>query len=75
MTEIRFDAAQWIKNRFLQLGFIDVEFDSFMCHSVWNGIDTTTLQVNVVATLQGNERPDEIYITGGHYDSYCYGDP
>jgi len=75
MTENRFDAAQWIKNRFLQLGFIDVEFDSFMCHSVWNGIDTTTLQVNVVATLQGNERPDEIYITGGHYDSYCYGDP
>jgi hypothetical protein len=75
LTENRFAAAEWIENKFLQLGFINVEFDSFMCHTVFDGIDTTTIQVNVVATLQGNERPDEIYIIGGHYDSYCYGDP
>jgi hypothetical protein len=75
MTENRFDAAQWIKDKFLQIGFNSVEFDSFMCHTVWQGIDTTTIQVNVVATIQGTKRPNEIYIIGGHYDSYCYGNP
>ncbi|NNG26279.1 MAG: M20/M25/M40 family metallo-hydrolase, partial [Ignavibacteriaceae bacterium] len=75
MTENRFDAADWIKDKFIQIGFNDVKYDTFMCHTNWQGIDTTTIQVNVVATLQGTIRPDEIFIMGGHYDSYCYGDP
>ena len=75
MTNNRFDAAQWIKERFIQIGFTEVKFDSFMCHTIWQGIDTTTLQINVLATIEGVERPGEVYIIGGHYDSYCYDDP
>jgi hypothetical protein len=38
-------------------------------------VDTTTLQVNIIATIPGTTRPDEIYIIGGHYDSFAYGSP
>jgi len=38
-------------------------------------VDTTTLQVNIIATIPGTTRPDEVYIIGGHYDSFAYGSP
>lgn len=70
----RFDVASWLVNRFTSLGFTDVELDSFMCTTSYGG-GSTTLQVNVVATLPGTTRADEVYIIGGHYDSYAYGSP
>lgn len=74
LNDNRFDVADWLVNRFTSLGLTDVEFDSFMCTTSYGG-GSTTLQVNVVATLPGTTRADEVYIIGGHYDSYAYGSP
>jgi hypothetical protein len=74
LNENRFDVVDWLVNRFTSLGFTDVERDSFMCTTSYGG-GSTTLQVNVVATLPGTTRADEVYIIGGHYDSYAYGSP
>lgn len=68
-NENRFQIVDWLKNEFLNIGFTDVELDSFMCATSWNG-DIPVLQINVIATLTGNERPDDIYLIGGHYDSF-----
>jgi hypothetical protein len=68
----RFQIADWLHDRFISLGFTDVERDSFMCTTNYGGT-ATTLQINIVATLPGTTRPDEIYIIGGHYDSFAYG--
>lgn len=73
----RFEIANWIKGEFESMGFEDVKLDSFYNHANIRlpleslTTDTTTLQVNVVATLPGYETPDDIYIIGGHYDSFC----
>ena len=76
LGENRFQVAGWIKSQFEGMGFTNVELDSFDCHTTIDlpprgtHIDTVTTQVNVVATLPGSEKPDEIYIICGHYDSY-----
>ncbi len=70
----RFSVADWIENRFYEIGIADVERDSFMCHTSYSA-DTTTLQINVIATIPGTTRPNEVYIIGGHYDSFAYGSP
>lgn len=71
----RFEVADWIKSKFIGFGFSDVVIDSFESHTRFP-IDTTTLQMNVVATIPGSERPDDIYIIGAHYDSWVtIGDP
>ncbi|NNG27116.1 MAG: M20/M25/M40 family metallo-hydrolase, partial [Ignavibacteriaceae bacterium] len=75
MAPNRFSIADWIENRFYEIGITDVERDSFMCHTSGFGYDTTTLQVNIIATISGTTRPDEVYIIGGHYDSYASGSP
>ena len=66
----RFEIANWIKDEFTRFGFSDVVLDSFETLI----FDTTTLQINVIATINGSKRPDDIYIVGGHYDAitiYC----
>ena len=76
LSEKRFEAAHWIKKRFEQMGFESVELDSFECKTrigqpYFNRlIDTTTLQVNIIATLPGKVNPDQIAIICGHYDSF-----
>lgn len=70
----RFLVADWLVQRFESFGFTNIERDSFMCTSNFGGT-TTTLQVNVIATVEGTSRPEEVYIIGGHYDSYAYGNP
>lgn len=73
----RFEAAAYIKGEFESMGFTDVKLDSFQCRTTIGSpyfnrtIDTTTTQVNVVATLQGSITPGQIYIICGHYDSFC----
>lgn len=73
----RFEVANWIKSEFLNMGFENVVLDTFVMnttaipHPRFGTIpDTTTLQVNVVATLRGTETPERIFIIGGHYDSF-----
>jgi hypothetical protein len=74
LTPNRFDAANWVENRFHEIGITDVGRDSFMCHTTYM-IDTTTLQINIVGTVTGTTRPEEVYIVGGHYDCFAYGNP
>ena len=77
LTDKRFEAAEYLKNKFESMGFTDVKLDSFYCHTTigrryfQRDIDTTTLQVNVVATLPGIVNSDAEYIICGHYDSFC----
>ena len=68
----RFQIADWLYDRFASFGFTEIERDSFMCTTNY-GSTATTLQVNIIATLPGTLRPDEVYIIGGHYDSFAYG--
>jgi hypothetical protein len=74
LNENRYEIADWLYDKFTSLGFNDVERDTFMCTTSFGG-GSTTLQTNIVATLQGSSRPDEVYIIGGHYDSFAYGSP
>jgi hypothetical protein len=66
--------ANWIADRFRSYGYTDVKLDSFLNYVNWQGgnIDTTW-QYNVVCTMTGSGAPDEVYIVGGHYDSFCAG--
>jgi hypothetical protein len=66
-AENRDSVAGWIKSQFLRFGFTDVQLDSFQYQGTW--------QKNVVATLTGSLLPDNIYVFGGHHDSYSSGDP
>ncbi len=81
MAPNRFEIANWIKGEFESFGFVDVKLDTFEISTQrWSHpitgrrIDTTITQVNVVATLPGSENPEDIYIIGGHYDSYTDND-
>ncbi|KUG25628.1 hypothetical protein ASZ90_004548 [hydrocarbon metagenome] len=73
--ENRKDIANWLKDQFTAMGYEQVELDSFLVITRWND-NVPVMQYNVVATLTGTTRPDDIYIIGGHYDSYNQtGDP
>ena len=67
LANTRDAVAQWIKNKFLQMGYTDVVIDSFQYQGTW--------QKNVVATLPGIYEPQIYNIVGGHHDSYSSGDP
>ncbi len=66
-AENRKEVSLWIMNQFKRMGFTDVVLDSFQYQNTW--------QYNVVATLKGNVNEDQIYIVGGHHDSYSSGNP
>ncbi len=59
--------AAWIRDRFLQFGIADVQFQEFY---ILGG----TLQYNVVATIPGTENPESYVLMGAHYDSILNGD-
>ncbi|TRZ75356.1 MAG: M20/M25/M40 family metallo-hydrolase, partial [Bacteroidetes bacterium] len=69
----RKEIAEWLLQRFRSYGYTEVQLklDSFTIVSqgapVW--------QYNVVCTLLGTSATSEEYHIGGHYDSYCSGDP
>ena len=69
------EVATWLMNRFLSYGYTDVKLDSF--YNIVNSYPyyDTTWQYNVVCTLSGSSAPGEIYVIGGHYDSYSDPDP
>jgi len=67
-----------IKNKFIRLGYPDTKLDSFNVTVTFNGLEYTTTQYNVIATLIGNTYPDSICVLGAHYDnriSSASGDP
>ncbi|MBK9097719.1 MAG: M20/M25/M40 family metallo-hydrolase [bacterium] len=67
LADTRDAVAEWIKNRFLEIGMTDVVIDSFQYQGTW--------QKNVVATLPGIYEPQVYNIVGGHHDSYSSGNP
>jgi len=72
----RRDIAVKIKNRFVTLGYINAELDSFMISKNYNGVLYQVWQYNVIATLQGSGSSDSVSILGGHYDNNLMsGDP
>lgn len=70
------DVAMWIKNKFISYGYTSVELDSFLVSGYeWpsgSGNYYTRWQYNVIATINGNENPEEILISGAHYDSFAF---
>ncbi len=66
-ADTRDAVAEWIKNRFLEIGITDVIIDSFQFQGTW--------QKNVVATLPGIYEPQVYNVVGGHQDSYSSGNP
>ncbi|PLX10922.1 MAG: hypothetical protein C0597_15920 [Marinilabiliales bacterium] len=71
----RLKIALWLGSKFNSLGIDSVRIDTFETHTVHSnlGIDTTTKQYNVVATIPGITKRKIIIC--GHYDSFAYGDP
>ncbi len=60
-------AGQWIYDQFIDMGYTDVEFDSFSW--IPYVVDTTIVSRNIIATKPGNSGSDSLIILGGHYDS------
>lgn len=52
--------VEWIKQKYLAMGFTDVVVDSFLYSDIWHK--------NIIATLPGKNK-NEICLIGGHYDS------
>lgn len=69
LADNRRDVAIWIMNKFIDLGYPDTYLDSFPFNRTYQGVNYETWQYNVVSTLTGHSRPDEIYILGGHHDA------
>ncbi len=59
--------SSWIYHQFKRMGYDDVQFDTFYYAG--------TLQRNVVATLYGSVNPSQVYVIGGHHDSYSSVNP
>ncbi|MCB1555499.1 MAG: M28 family peptidase [Xanthomonadales bacterium] len=55
------NARDWIQGQFAGMSGMSVALDPFV-------LSGTTIH-NVIATLPGTTRPDEIYVVGGHYDA------
>jgi len=72
IAENRREVANWIMERFKSYGITDVELDSFQCYTSFNhsglSIDTTTLQYNVIAKIEGAIYPDHSIVFTAHYD-------
>lgn len=76
MLDSRREIAEWLAGQFTSYGMTDVRLDSFLCYINWGQVYVDTLwQYNVIARLEGASAPDEIYVVGGHYDSYSGADP
>lgn len=58
-------SSNYLKNHFHSLGFDTVYFHHWQSGSI----------PNVVAVKYGKQFPDEIYLVGGHYDTYTNGAP
>lgn len=65
------EVAMHIYEKYVSFGYPETEVDSFQVEYIGD----TTWCYNIIATLEGSINPDEVNIIGGHWDSYCNGDP
>ena len=76
MNDNNKEIATSLMNKFRSYGYTDVKLDSFyLVIQNWGGFSDSAWQYNVVCTLTGSSAPSEIYVVGGHWDSYCSPDP
>ena len=76
MNDNNKEIATSLMNKFRSYGYTDVRLDSFyLVIQNWGGFSDSAWQYNVVCTLTGSSAPSEIYVAGGHWDSYCSPDP
>ncbi len=59
--------AEWIKKKFLSMGYTDVKYDSFYQGGIWNK--------NVIATLPAPNASNYEVVVGGHHDATTMRDP
>lgn len=67
LADNRDSVSSWIYHQFKRMGYENVEYDTFY----YAGI----VHRNVVATLYGSVNPSQVYVIGGHHDSYSSGNP
>lgn len=80
LAENHRDVAEWIKRKYVSMGYTNACLDSFQCITQWppnTGPIDTSWQYNVFAALEGFDNPDIEVLIGGHYDAIVYsgGDP
>jgi hypothetical protein len=76
MNDNKKEIATSLVNKFLSYGYTDVKLDSFyLIIYNWGGYSDSSWQYNIVCTQTGSSAPEEIYVVGGHWDSYCSPDP
>lgn len=76
LSDNRKQIAVDIKNKFVQLGYLNTRIDSFYLSAEWNGANYDTWQYNVIARMDGSSDPSKIYVLGAHYDCVVdEGDP
>lgn len=75
LADNRKDIATWLMQKFISYGYTNVKLDSFINIVNQNPYHDTTMQYNVVCTIPGSSAPNEIYVIGGHYDSFSQPDP
>lgn len=68
LAENRKEVAEWIQNKFIAFGYPDTYLDSFLMINTYQGVAYETWQYNVISSMTGHTRPDEVYILGAHYD-------
>lgn len=69
LAENRKEVAEWIKGRFMDMGYQQARLDSFPFNTYYQGNYYQTMQYNVVVTYEGHQNPDSVLILGAHYDS------
>jgi len=73
LSSNRKQIATELKNKFVQLGYVNSRIDSFFLSSKGDyGQAYETWQYNVIARLEGSLNIGKVYVIGAHYDSYCY---
>ena len=65
----RRDIAEWIRDKFIAFGYSGAYLDSFQFNRWYAGTLYQTWQYNVIATYEGYQNPDSIFVLGAHHDA------
>jgi hypothetical protein len=67
------EAAAWLKGEFENIGGLKVEYHEFTDEKLKRDGKLVPVK-NVIATLRGKTKPDEVVVFGAHYDSLNLGE-
>jgi len=69
-------ARNWLREKFIEFGYTDIEFQPFTLSITAYGIEYENLRCYNVACLKtGTVYPDKLIVIGAHYDSYNHYGP